>query len=229
NRDRIQLHDAISAPVLRAFHWLEENEISSLFGYDLTSDGKTLNVAWTKRGEERKLRIRSFDAAAGTQTAEHVYPANSPCPRSPFSPCGRWAVVGGKVYHLPTGAELFMPAGDADERLKPGVFWRETGLDWFSDDGRLMAGPLVREGIARTETLAVWELASGRIVARIPEAEFVRQVAFSPDGRTVALVDGHGVRVRDLLTGSVLAEYAAADVVCGLVNGSAASQTTVFS
>jgi RNA polymerase sigma factor (sigma-70 family) len=229
NRDRIQLQDATSGGVLREVHWAEEKEISSLFCYDLTADGKTLNVAWTKRGEERKLRIRSFDAASGTQTAEHVYPANSPCPRSPFSPCGRWAVVGGKVYHLPTGTELFTPTGDADERLKPGVFWKETGLNWFSDDGRLLAGPLAREGFARTETLAVWDLASGKIVARIPDAEFVRQVSFSPDGRTVALVDGRGVRVRDLLTGSALAEYATPDVVCGLVNAVFASQTTVFS
>jgi RNA polymerase sigma factor (sigma-70 family) len=229
SRDRIQLHDAMSGGVLRDVHWAEEKEISSFFCYDLTSDGKTLNVAWTKRGEERKLRIRSLDAASGTQTAEHVYPANSPCPRSPFSPCGRWAVVGGKVYHLPTGTELFTPAGDADERLRPGVFWKDTGLVWFSGDGRFLAGPLAREGFARTETLAVWELASGKIVARITEAEFVRQVGFSPDGRTLALVDGHGVRVRDLLTGSALAEYAAPDVVCGLVNGSAASQTAVFS
>src|SRR5207244_11408899 len=112
----------------------------------------------------------------------------------PFSPCGRWLVRGGKVYDVATGTDLFTPTAEPGETL----YWcfryqwqemHKTRI-WFSDDSRLIAGWLMREAGGRREltgTLAVWELASGNILARFPGAGFVGQVAFSPDSRLIAL------------------------------------------
>jgi hypothetical protein len=56
----------------------------------------------------------------------------------------------------------------------------------------------------------------------------VAQVAFAPDGRTVALLDGWGVRVHDMLTGRPLAAYPAPDVRCDVTDRGCGAQTLAF-
>ena len=56
-------------------------------------------------------------------------------PEPPFSPCGRWAVLGGKVYHVGTGTELFALTDGPNGRLLPGDR-SARGPVWFSGDGR---------------------------------------------------------------------------------------------
>jgi hypothetical protein len=65
--------------------------------------------------------------------------------------------------------------------------------------------------------LGVWELATGGLLARFPETRLVRQAAFAPDGRTIALLDGRGVRLHDLSTGQQLIFYPAVDVTCEIM------------
>jgi DNA-binding beta-propeller fold protein YncE len=81
-----------------------------------------------------------------------------------------------------------------------------TGSGW----GRLLACKVA----GRTDTLAVWELASGSVLARFPGAGAVGEVAFSPEGRRVALVDGRGVQIHDLISGQSVARFDAPDVSC---------------
>src|SRR5262249_44576374 len=94
---------------------------------------------------------------------------------------------------------------------------------WFSEDGRLLVGRL-----SHKDTLAVWELASGAVLARFPKAGRVAQVAFAADGRTVAFLDGWGAEIHDLLTGKRLAAYPAADVTCDLRGRGCGTQTLAF-
>jgi hypothetical protein len=136
-------------------------------------------------------------------------------------------VLGGKVHHVGSGAALFTPEGGPGVRLVPGGRWDPNPV-WFSGDGRLLAGRLARKAGGQADTVAVWELASGAVLARFPNAGRVAQVAFAPDGRTVALLDGWGVRVHDLLAGKQLAAYPAPDVRCDVTDRGCGSQTLAF-
>src|SRR5262249_11100786 len=61
---------------------------------------------------------------------------------------------------------------------------------------------------------AVWELSSGNVLARFPGAGTIGEVAFSPDGRRIALVDGRGIQVHDLILGKPVATFEAPDIGC---------------
>src|SRR5262249_10178805 len=163
--------------------------------------------------------------------------------------CGRWAVLGGKVYHAGSGTELFAPAGEPGERLQKAEDWIPNGPVWFSPDGRLLAGLLGAPAPAGTRragapppapagraaggdppgaTVAVWELASGKVVARFPRSGLVAQVAFAPDGRTVALVDARGAHLHELPGGRRLADCPGPDVTCDLTDRGSSTQTVAF-
>jgi hypothetical protein len=123
---------------------------------------------------------------------------------------------------------LFAPPGEPGERLLPGDRLTMSPV-WFSQDSRLLAGRLARKAPDQAaDTLAVWELASGTVLARFPKAGRVAQVAFAPDGRTVALLDGWGVKIHDLLTGKRLAAYPAPDVTCMIIDRGCGTQTLAF-
>jgi hypothetical protein len=93
-----------------------------------------------------------------------------------------------------------------------------------------LAGKLRQEdGPEVPDTLAVWELVSGKILARLPKAKFITQVVFSSDGRTLAFVDGWGIHLHDLLNGKELAAYPAPDVTCEITNRGCGTQTIAFS
>jgi WD40 repeat protein len=225
--------DPTAGKLLDTVRWTDPKEvgINGLRACMLTADGKTL---LTVHGDEPRVeRARNYvtacDVVSGRRLSRFSVPGNAYYPRSPFSPCGRWAVLGAKVYHVGTGTELFAPAGEPGERLVPSDR-QANGPVWFSADGRLLAGFLRKEGekSAANDTLAVWELASGRMLARFPKAGFVAQVAFGSDGRTLARLDGRAVQLDDLLTGERLAEFAAPDVTCDLIERGCATQTLVF-
>jgi len=84
----------------------------------------------------------------------------------------------------------------------------------FSADGQLLCGRLrsVDDPLDLDEC-AVWEVASGMVVARLP-AKHIGQVAFSPDNRIMAYVTGWGLNLLDLTTGQPVAAYEAPDVNC---------------
>jgi RNA polymerase sigma factor (sigma-70 family) len=258
----VTVYDPVAGKALHTVRWAAPDEvgINGLRAYALTADGKTLLVA---HGHEPGAAVKSYvtacDVASGRRLARSavagtLHLAGTPhFPSSPFSPCGRWVALGGKVYHVGTGTALFAPAGAPGERLLPGEWWKGSPV-WFSGDGRLLAGRLSRKAGggaaadtswlralaspgtwsrkagdgAAADTLAVWELASGAVLARFPKAGRVAQVALAPDGRTVALLDGWGVHLHDLLTGKRLAAYPAPDVLCNSTDRGCGTQTLAF-
>jgi RNA polymerase sigma factor (sigma-70 family) len=198
----------------KTLHTVRNTSPNEGFGYaTLTANGKTLLAI---KPSKNSSQVTAWDVANGHKRSHFILSGASAFPRSPFSPCGRWVVLNGKLYHAGSGTALFAPAGAAEERL---IFGKQKthGPVWFSEDGRLMAAHL-RKAEAKSaaeDALAVWELASGQILARFPKAGFVAQVAFAPHGRTIALLDAQGVRVEDLLSGKRLATYPAPDVIHG--------------
>jgi WD40 repeat protein len=58
------------------------------------------------------------------------------------------------------------------------------------------------------EMVRVWNLESGREIRRHPAStRFARALAFSPDGRRYAYVDGSVLHVRDLASGLEVATF----------------------
>jgi RNA polymerase sigma factor (sigma-70 family) len=212
----VTLYDPQSGKAAQTVRWAAPEEVGNngLRFYALTADGKTLLVAHgDEPGDREKSYVMACDVRSGRRLARFSVAGRLYFPSSPFSPCGRWAVLGGQVFHVPTGKALFAPSGGPGERLAQGNPWPPAPV-WFSPDGRLLAGRLSKAGDRAADTLAVWELASGALLARFPTGGRLAPVVFAPDGRTVALLDGWGVHVHDLLTGKRMASYAAPDVLC---------------
>ncbi|HTU22323.1 MAG TPA: PQQ-binding-like beta-propeller repeat protein [Gemmataceae bacterium] len=186
--------------------------------YALTANAKTILAI---HSDTKKNYVTARNAVSEELLSCFTVPAGIDWPRSPFSPCGRWVVLGGKLYHVGSGTELFAPAGRRGERLSGEPLMdgnqKAHGPVWFSDDSRFMAAHLRKKDAksAAEDALAVWELASGQVLARFAKCGFVAHVAFAPDGRTIALLDGRGVRLMDLLTQKPLTAYSAPDAVCG--------------
>jgi WD40 repeat protein len=160
-------------------------------------------------------RVAALEVATGRKLSDFALTTSSPLAQAPVSPCGRWVMLQDKLYHVGNGTELFKPAGSRGE-------WMNFGdmNVWFSEDGRLLATTIgtYEEKWPRAHTLAVWELASGKILARFPKPGVVAQVAFLPDDRTIVLLDAQGLRLEDSLSGKQLARYAAPDVICDKQN-----------
>jgi RNA polymerase sigma factor (sigma-70 family) len=226
--------DPVAGKPLHTVLWTEPKKVDAngLRAYTLTANDKTLLIVHEEGPENaRKSYVTVCDVASGRRLAHFAVPGNHPFfPKSPFSPCGRWLVLDGQVYHAGIGTKLFAPSGEPDERLVPNNWVEQGGPAWFSEDGRLMAGLLRKKGekSAAKDALAVWELASGEMLSRYPKVGFVAQVAFAPDGRTIARLDAQGIRLDDLPTGKRLAEYAAPDVTCELLDRGCGTQTLVF-
>jgi RNA polymerase sigma factor (sigma-70 family) len=228
---QVAVHDPVTGKLLQTVDWSTPAEFGSdgLRAYALTADGKTLLVAHSDEpGPPAKQRsfVTTCDVASGRRLTQFAVAGRLIFTNSPFSPCGRWVVLAGKVYHVATGTPLFAPAGDPDERLMVGSEDGHTlSPVWFSGDGRLLAGRLSSK---KGAMVAVWELASGAVLARFPKVGHVAEVAFAPDGRTIALLDGWGVHLHDLPTGQRLAAYPAADVFCTNTDRGCGTQNLAF-
>jgi WD40 repeat protein len=129
--------------------------------------------------------------------------------RHPFSPCGRWVVIDDTVYHTETGQTACKPTAivpDVPARvpLGEGTLGFGTVQVCFSPDGRFLAGTLAapKPGLgSRTETVAVWELASGQAFPTLLNTAD-DHLTVSPGGRTVVRAAFHGLVVHDLFTGT---------------------------
>src|SRR5262249_62427991 len=128
--------------------WTEPKEVgvNGLRAYTLTANGKTLLVAHgDEPGPTPKSYVTACDVASGRRLARFAVPGDLYFPTCPFSPCGRWVVLGGQVYHVGSGTELFTPTGEPGEQLLSDDRWARAPV-WFSEDDRLMAGLLCRKG-----------------------------------------------------------------------------------
>jgi RNA polymerase sigma factor (sigma-70 family) len=226
----IKVIDPLAGKVRHTVGYAEAKEvgINGLRAFALTANGKTLLTA---HGDEvahnnPQTYVTATDMASGRRLSRFGVPGYIHFACSPCSPCGRWVVLNDKVYHVGTGTALFPPTGEHGERLVQ-TGWFAPPV-WFSDDGRLMAGLLSKKEDRSVAVLIVWEVASGNVVSQFARVGFVAQLAFAPDGHTLAWLDGHGVRLVDLRSGKPLADYLAPDVNCELVNRGCTTQTLVF-
>ncbi len=230
----VTLVDPVAVKPLHTIRWAAPQEvgINGLRAYTLTKNGKMLLIAHGDEpgpGPAKKSYVTAWNVASDRRIARITVPGDLYYEQPPFSPCGRWTMLAGKVYHIGTGTELYTPTGEPGERLEPNDRWAK-GPVWFSEDGRLLAGKLRHtDGPEIPDTLAVWELALGKILARFPGASSIAQVAFGSDGRTLAFVDGRGIHLHDLVNGKELAMYSAPDVTCEIANRGCGTQTLVFS
>jgi RNA polymerase sigma factor (sigma-70 family) len=89
------------------------------------------------------------------------------------------------------------------------------GLDRgsFSDDGALIVGQAQtksrQNGIDTIgpDGLAIWEAATGKIIARLKTQSWVAQTVFHPDNRFIVTNDLDGIHLRDVRSGEVRAHF----------------------
>jgi WD40 repeat protein len=236
----VTIRDPLSDKTVQTVRWANSADEKDLrvflWGYTLTSNAKTLLITYPDVSEKsRGSFVTATDVASGKRLAHFAVPGRFFHMKSPFSPCGRWVALGGKVYHVATGKLRFTPTAENGESLSwlarqlPGFVFPNSPA-WFSEDGRFLAGWLLRhdgDKSVSTGGFAVWDAASENVLARWREPGTVVQVAFAPDGRTMALLDAQGIRIQNLLTGQPLAAYDAVDVTCG--NNQLDLSTLVFS
>ncbi len=176
-------------PLLRGFE-----DAQTPRGLAVTPDGETL--ALTARGG----RVELLDAAT-FQRRRSVQAAQGFAPGLALSPNGRLLAVGGERGDVTLwDARTLAPAG------------KLTGLSGtiqavtFSPDGESLAAA---EVVAERPRLLVWNVRRRGVTARA-DIRAVTSVAFSPDGRTIALaaLDG-GTEIRDARTARLVRRLSA--------------------
>ncbi len=137
---------------------------------------------------------------AATGAREQIWAVEQASDRDVFSPNGRlryhW---NGEVCDEWTGSVRFTLSA----RHELWAFGTPVGV--CSPDGALFAS-FTQENIAKPvcfdtvcRGIQVWEAATGKSVAEIPETQF-GGFAFSPDGRTIAVADEDDLRVWDVVS-----------------------------
>ena len=213
----ISLLDPVSGKVIKKVTWAkpEEGSNNALRAYSISKIGKKLLIVHGD-APPKNSGITTVDIDSGRTLAHFQAPGHVAYPNSPFSPCGRLIILQGKLYQVEAGVELFAPRTGTQEHLAIGGHMQQPF--WFSPDARLLAGRLEaddKKAGTPIDALGVWEIASGKLLARIPNTPFVVQVVIAPDNGSIALADGWGVRIHDLLTGKQIAAYPASDIACG--------------
>ncbi len=232
-KSEISLFDPVAGNLIKKVPWdkPEKVSINDLRAYSISTIGKTLLVAHGD-APPKNSGITTVDINSGRTLAHFQAPGHFGYLNSPFSPCGRLVILQGKVYQVETGTELFTPRTQTREHLAIGGRVQEPF--WFSRDARLLAGRLElddKKASTPIDALGVWEVASGKLLARIPNMMFVDQAVIAPDNESIALADGWGVRIFDLHDGKQIAAHPSSDIACG--NGAnevgAGNETLVYS
>jgi WD40 repeat protein len=147
---------------------------------DFAPDGKTLLTAWDGPGSG----LAVWDCGTGQRLHRLRTEGWLDCRGACFHPEGR-SVLAANAY----GSVLWFDlSSDAPPAVLPvGGYTREFAL---SPDGALVA-------LADWPGASVWELATGRLLRRLGSgADLFMSLAFSPDGRLLAVGDGHSMTVR---------------------------------
>ena len=195
NPHQVVVNDPVAGRAVKTVQWAAEKTvgINSLNGHSLAADGRTLFLfQLDEQLGARNAQVIAYDIVSDRQLSRFNLRGTEHYSSASFSPCGRWFGFEGKVYHTGRGTELFAPISIDREGQTTGNL-RALGLMWFSPDGRLLAGPIYEKEADKAATaFGVWELASGQLITQITDPRSVAQMAFSSEGRTIALVDGRG-------------------------------------
>ncbi len=188
----------------------------------VSPDSKRLAVSSVRPGKRPEAVIRLFELASGQLAAEYAPGFEHPYFTLAFSPDGKALACGfsdnsclldvgsGRVLHRLSGRPVgvsFSPDGktlvaSSGSRLRfwdvaagterhdrPGEFGHNPALA-VSPDGRTLAA-----GDWMEQEVTLWDTADGRLLRRLPlkgEGRYVRDVAFSADGRTVIACQAMG-------------------------------------
>jgi len=160
-----------------------------------TPDGKVL-LTGPLKGPMGKPVVR-WDVATGRRLGEFILPLSADWAMFALSPDGKtlFAIpwVGRpfvRVYDAETGQERAPQRPDSGSPL---------GCVAVSLDGRLLAAG---SSHAPSTTVGIFDLGTGKLQARWPgHGDFVRALAFSPDGTLLASAGGELVRLREVGTG----------------------------
>lgn len=125
---------------------------------------------------------RTWDARSFQELPRRLV---EPASVSRFSPDGRWLAT-------PTGSLDLQELPDG-KRVRCGSAAGSIQLPaWFSPDSQLAASVIPR-GLAEAELVSVCQIESGTELAWFPAISEIKRVAFSPDGRSLAIAGADGV------------------------------------
>jgi WD40 repeat protein len=208
----LTLHDAFTGKPVGRVQFPDDGTPRGpdmMWRHALLGDGRTL-LTYAPGKDKAVVSVTDYTASKSVSQST-VPPPRGTTQFQAFSPCGRWLAAYGELYQVASGTRLWTPAIDDKTSLSPLL------AVTFSADGRLLCGrPRSAETLLDLDECAVWEVASGALVARL-SAKHVSQVAFSPDNRILAYVTGWGLHLLDLTTGQQVAAYEAPGVNCNSV------------
>lgn len=157
----------------------------------VTPDGKTLVVAaWPRSPEYSYLRYSFSFWDAQTGRLRSWGGDSSRDYRGAFvalSPDGRFVDNAGAFLSTRTGRRRSLEKGGEGRHI-------------FAPDSRLLAE---ERGAEQTRSVCVYELATGRPILELPQAQ-IREAALSPDGRRFAFTMPDRVLIHDLATKQLL-------------------------
>lgn len=173
----------------------------------LSADGATATIYTMQyTGNSSKMTFESWDVAAGTRANTTEFTIPNYASMATISPCGRFAMLGGKVLVITTGATLFNIVKNQQQQ-----YYYYGGNSTFSADGRLMATSQTEESLRGNVnspgTIHVWDTVTGREIRKIVSGANSNLIVFSPDNRLIAFGSHKGVKVFDLNTGKELVFY----------------------
>ena len=188
-------------------------------------DPRYFHVVFSPNGQTATAGNHVWDVDAGRLLVD----LPSPCFAVAYSADGR------RLFTLDLAGVRTWDATTGDERRRPIPVSYAGGTAAFSPDGRLVAigciaprTPGIRiTGDRLIDPIRVWELASGReVAALLGHTDSSHGLAFSPDGRMLASVNGYvdpGLRIWDVASGKPLRRFKSAPhgahVVAFLPNG----------
>jgi WD40 repeat protein len=175
---RYQLLDATSARPVGEPFTLDEG----ITGLALGPDGRILAVESLTQegGSAPQAWSRLHDAASGKPLGQQL-----PGWTTGFSPDGQIVLVGSGAWNV--------PVSNANERLLP--LGRSVRQVAFEPDGRMVVT------VAGPADLCRWDLATGRVVYRLPDRAGRSVLSLSPDGRLALVAEGKVARLLRVETG----------------------------
>jgi WD40 repeat protein len=162
---------------------------------------------------DRKVKgwdLRVWDVATGREKQSLAAVEQGDVTCCAFSPGGKYIAAGNyhtvRVWELPTGKPLW-------SHEEPDQRWSVLAVTFSPDEKYLMAaGPELDFCVRLPERGAdggvlLFNVATGNKEPRFAgTTDWIRSIAFSPDGKRVLLATGEGIKVREVATGKVLSK-----------------------